>query len=99
MNKTFKSMVRKLVSSHDGTTWADWVGEILFAMNSLVTRPHGFTPFRLVYKAEPTFPIYLSRMEAVPGTGEAADVIADPDVEARMLEELERRWREDLPEV
>ena len=50
MNGTFKSLLRKLMSVHPGSIWSDWVGEVTFAMNALVSRPHGHTPFRLVYK-------------------------------------------------
>ena len=96
---TYKSITRKLLSAKEGSVWADWIGEVNFAMNSLTSRAHGFSPFRLVYKQEPMFPIYLTRLEAPPEYNQAGDLDYSATLEREMLDELERRWREDLPEV
>jgi hypothetical protein len=56
MNRTLKGGLRKLMDMHPNTVWSDWLGEALWAMRSLIVRPHGFTPFRLVFKQEPQFP-------------------------------------------
>ena len=68
-------------------------------MNTLVVRPHGHSPYRLVYKAEPAFSEYLERLEAPLGQlwGQNEDVSLED--EAAMLEELSVRWRVMLPEI
>lgn len=45
------------------------------------------------------FPAYLTRLEASPEMASEGDANIPAELEAEMLEELERRWREDLPDI
>ena len=56
LNGVFKATLRKLISASPGSVWSEWVSDVLWSMRALVTRPHGFSPFRLVYKQEAAFP-------------------------------------------
>ena len=63
-------------------------------MRALVTRPHGHSPFRLVYKQEAAFPPALLKYQHP--MREWVDV---PGEEEKMVAELEEIWRETLPQV
>ena len=48
-NGLFKALVRKCTSRHGGT-WVEWMPDLLWAMRALVTRAHGHSAYRLVFK-------------------------------------------------
>ena len=63
------------------------MGDVLWAMRALIARPHGFTPFRLVYKQEAVFPSYMAQYDCPP-----TDAVNDVVSEQQMVDELERIW-------
>ena len=85
MNRVLRSPLRKMLSMHAGTTWSDWLYDCVWAMRTLVSRGHGFAPYRLVYKQEPVFPPWLQQAEA------SLELPIDIDVatEEEMLDKLE----------
>ena len=78
-----------MVSQH-GCHWSDWLPDILWSFRALVSRTHGYSPFRLVYKQEPVFPDHLAYYEADPDI--PLDIEALTEVE--LLAELERIWQD-----
>ena len=73
--------LRKVTLANPGTHWVDWLPDTLYAMRTLVSRAHGYTPFRLLYKQEPVFPEHLAYFESHPGL----PVNLDTATEAEML--------------
>ena len=61
----------------------------MLSLRTLVSRTHGYSPYRLVFKCEPVFPDHLAFYDADPSL--PLDIDALDEVE--MLQELERIWR------
>ena len=68
--------------------------DILFSMRVLVSRLHGYSPFRLVFKCKPVLPYAIARSEESLLEPE----FSDEDVQ-EMVEELERLWTRSIVQV
>ena len=84
--------MRKVLCQNPGTIWTDWIPDVCWALRVLVSRSHGYTPYRLVFKTEPLFPDNMAYYEADPSL--------PMDIEARteeeMLAELEEIWQDTI---
>lgn len=56
MNREVKAAIRRYAALHPGTTWWDWLPEVLSGLRMLTARSHGHAPFFVVYKQDPIFP-------------------------------------------
>ena len=49
INGIVKAGLRKCISAQGGY-WSEWVSDVLWAVRALVSRTHGYSPYRLVFK-------------------------------------------------
>ena len=56
MNREVKAAIRRYAALHPGTTWWDWLPEVLAGLRMLVARSHGHSPFFVTYKQDPLMP-------------------------------------------
>ena len=55
-NKEIKIAIRKYCGLHPGTSWFDWIPDVLCGLRMLVAKSHGYSPYFLVYKQSPILP-------------------------------------------
>ena len=53
-----KAAIQKCIAAKGGE-WSEWLSDVLWAVRSLPSRSHGMSPYRLVFKSEPTWPEHL----------------------------------------
>jgi hypothetical protein len=55
-NRSIKTAIRKFVGLHSCSTWMDWLPEIKIGLRMSIARSHGYSPFFLLFKQEPSHP-------------------------------------------
>ena len=56
--RNIKELLRAVTRGLDQKTWNKWLGAVTFAINANVNRVTGLTSFYLMYRREPTIPVY-----------------------------------------
>jgi len=69
VNKTL-SHIASIKCAGDGTKWANYVGEIEYALNTRRSSVTKFTPYELVYGRLPPDPVYTDLLPSEEGRGE-----------------------------
>ena len=55
-NREIKAVIRKYMGMHPGSSWWDWLPEVLTWLRMYGSRPHGHSLFFLLYKQDPVVP-------------------------------------------
>ena len=50
VNREIKTAIRKYSTMAVGSSWFDWIPEVLMGLRMLCTRAHGYSPFMVTFK-------------------------------------------------
>jgi hypothetical protein len=49
-------MITRAVDEHPGVPWTEWVADLCMVLNMTIAKSHGYSPYFVVFKGEPSIP-------------------------------------------